>query len=189
MRAAAFALGAAALAGCTADTGSILGLDKRTPDEFAVVSRAPLTLPPNYGLRPPDPTGQRTQDLRPRDTAQEALFGRDAARRLQEEKERLRTEGASQGEIALLERTGALETSPDIRQLVEQESAALASEQESFVDDLVFWRDPEEPGDVVDAAQEQRRLQENAALGREVTDGDTPLIRRDSERATFEWPF
>lgn len=189
LRAAALALSAAAVVGCSADTGSILGLDKRTPDEFAVVSRAPLTLPPNYGLRPPDPTGQRTQDLRPRDTAQEALFGRDAARRLQEEKTRLRTEGATQGEIALLERTGALEASPDIRQLVEQESAALAAEQDSFVDDLVFWRDPEEPGDVVDAAQEQRRLQENAALGREVTDGDTPLIRRDSERATFEWPF
>jgi hypothetical protein len=188
-RAGLCALAAAALVGCGGDTGEILGLDKRTPDEFAVVSRAPLTLPPNYGLRPPDPSGQSSQDLRPRESAQEALFGRDAARRAQEEKARLGAEGASQGEIALLERTGALEASPEIRQIVEEESALLAQEQDSFVDDLVFWREAEEPGDIVDAAEEQRRLQENAALGRDVTAGDTPLIRRESERPTFEWPF
>ena len=32
-----------------------LGLNKRAPDEFAVVPRAPLVLPPNYDLRPPEP--------------------------------------------------------------------------------------------------------------------------------------
>jgi len=183
------ALAAGTLGACTADTGQILGLDKRTPDEFAVVQRAPLTLPPNFGLRPPDPDGQRNQDLQPRATAQEALFGRDASRRLEQQKEALRDQGATQGEIALLERTGALEADPSIRRVVEEESASLAQEQESFVDTLVFWREPEQPGDVVDAAGEQRRLQENAALGREVTDGQTPLIRRDSEKPTFEWPF
>jgi hypothetical protein len=73
--------------------------------------------------------------------------------------------------------------------VVEEESAALAREQESFVDDLVFWKDKQQPGDVVDSAGEQRRLQENAALGRDVTEGDTPLIRRDSEKPLFEWPF
>lgn len=183
------ALAAGLLGACTADTGEILGIDKRTPDEFAVVQRAPLTLPPNFGLRPPDPDGQRNQDLQPRATAQEALFGRDASRRLEQQKETLRDQGATQGEIALLERTGALEADPSIRRVVEEESAALAQEQESFVDTLVFWRETPEPGDVVDAAGEQRRLQENAALGREVTEGQTPLIRRDSEKPTFEWPF
>ena len=183
------ALAAGLLGACTADTGEILGIDKRTPDEFAVVQRAPLTLPPNFGLRPPDPDGQRNQDLQPRATAQEALFGRDASRRLEQQKETLRDQGATQGEIALLERTGALEADPSIRRVVEEESAALAQEQESFVDTLVFWREKEQPGDVVDAAGEQRRLQENAALGREVTEGQTPLIRRDSEKPTFEWPF
>ena len=181
-KAAALLLAAATLGACTANSGEILGLDKRTPDEFAVVSRAPLTLPPNYGLRPPDPGGQRTQDLRPRETAQEALFGRDAAQRLRQQKEALVQQGASDGEIAL-------EPDPSIRQVVEEESAALAREQESFVDDLVFWKDKQQPGDVVDSAGEQRRLQENAALGRDVTEGDTPLIRRDSEKPLFEWPF
>ncbi|MEQ8601787.1 MAG: DUF3035 domain-containing protein [Marivibrio sp.] len=183
------ALAAGLLGACAADTGEILGLDKRTPDEFAVVQRAPLTLPPNFGLRPPDPDGQSNQDLQPRATAQEALFGRDASRRLEQQKEALRDQGATQGEIALLERTGALEADSSIRRVVEEESASLAQEQESFIDDLVFWREKEQPGDIVDADGEQRRLQENAALGRDPTEGQTPLIRRDSERPTFEWPF
>ncbi|MBP5858939.1 DUF3035 domain-containing protein [Marivibrio halodurans] len=170
-------------------TGDILGLEKRTPDEFNVVSRAPLTLPPNYGLRPPDPRGQRYQDLQPSQTAQEALFGRDAMKRLREQKEQMRQQGASMGEIALLDKTGALEADPSIRQVVEEESAALAQEQESFVDDLVFWRSKPEPGDIVDSNEEQRRIQENAALGREVTDGETPSIRRDNEKPMLEWPF
>ena len=29
-----------------------LGLEKKTPDEMMVVSRAPLSIPPEFGLRP-----------------------------------------------------------------------------------------------------------------------------------------
>ncbi|MDF1750813.1 MAG: DUF3035 domain-containing protein, partial [Alphaproteobacteria bacterium] len=32
-----------ALSACGGETGKILGLDRQTPDEFAVVTRAPLT--------------------------------------------------------------------------------------------------------------------------------------------------
>jgi hypothetical protein len=42
----------------------------------------------------------------------------------------------------------------------------------------VFWRTPEQPGVVLDPAREQQRLRENAALGREQTVGDTPIIQR-----------
>src|SRR3546814_8005136 len=38
-----------------------LGLTKQSPDEFRVVSRAPLTLPPDYNLRPPEPGAPRPQ--------------------------------------------------------------------------------------------------------------------------------
>ena len=31
------------------------GIAKKAPDEFAVVTRAPLSMPPDYGLRPPRP--------------------------------------------------------------------------------------------------------------------------------------
>jgi Protein of unknown function (DUF3035) len=42
------------LAGCGQGTvQDALGMGKRSPDEFAVVSRAPLILPPDFDLRPP----------------------------------------------------------------------------------------------------------------------------------------
>ena len=44
----------ALLGGCT-DLRKVFTRTKSPPDEFAVYSRAPLSMPPNYGLRPPAP--------------------------------------------------------------------------------------------------------------------------------------
>ncbi|MBO6835567.1 MAG: DUF3035 domain-containing protein [Alphaproteobacteria bacterium] len=181
--------GSLLVAACSADTGKILGLEKTTPDEFAVVSRAPLSLPPDYGLRPPDPNGQRYQDLKPQLDAQRAVFGDEAVQRRLDTEAQLRRAGVSQGEMSLLDRTGAIEASPEIRLVVDEETAALAAEQDSFVNDLVFWRDSEKAGDVIDANEETRRLQGNAALGVPVTEGQTPIITREGEKSWFEWPF
>ncbi|MGY8960888.1 MAG: DUF3035 domain-containing protein, partial [Alphaproteobacteria bacterium] len=51
------------LASCGGDSkvGRILGYEKAAPDEFSVVKRAPLALPPDYGLRPPRVGAQRPQ--------------------------------------------------------------------------------------------------------------------------------
>ena len=181
--------GALLLSACSGDTGRILGLEKTTPDEFAVVSRAPLTLPPEYDLRPPDPNGQRYQDIQPSLDAQRVVFGEDAVQRRLDEEARLRRAGTTKGEVALLDKTGAIEADPEIRRVVDEETAALAAEQDSFVDDLIFWRDKEQPGDIIDADEETRRLQGNAALGQPVTEGQTPIIIREGEKSLFEWPF
>jgi hypothetical protein len=53
--------GASLLAGCT-DFKQIIGLDQPMPDEFAVESRAPLTIPPDFNLRPPEPGAPRPQE-------------------------------------------------------------------------------------------------------------------------------
>lgn len=185
----AFLAVALTLSACSGDTGKILGLERTTPDEFAVAPRAPLTLPPEFGLRPPDPNGQRSQDLQPSLEAERVVFGEDAVKRRQDEEAKLRRSGTTQGEIALLNRTGAMESSPAIRRVIDEETAALADEKESFVDDLVFWRDAEQPGDIVDANEETRRIQGNSALGVPVTEGQTPIITREGERSFFEWPF
>ena len=39
------------------------GLGRVTPDEFLTVSTAPLSVPPEYGLRPPSPGQPRPQEL------------------------------------------------------------------------------------------------------------------------------
>jgi len=58
---AASLFGAFLLSGC-ADFKQIIGLDQPIPDEFAVESRAPLTIPPDFNLRPPEPGAPRPQE-------------------------------------------------------------------------------------------------------------------------------
>jgi hypothetical protein len=49
------------IAGCT-DFKKTIGLEPTLPDEFAVESRAPLTIPPDFELRPPQPGASRPQE-------------------------------------------------------------------------------------------------------------------------------
>lgn len=178
------------LAGCSSDLGEVFGYQRGGPDEFAVVKRAPLTLPPDFGLRAPDPGAEDLNVVTPRNTARKALFGNDLTPR---QKERLAREQIARGnnpaEVALLSQANALNTDPSIRRVVDDESASLARESEGFVDELLFWKESPEAGAVVDADGELRRLQENASLGKPSTDGETPTIYTQEEEPLFKWPF
>jgi hypothetical protein len=172
-----------ALGGCS-ETRQALGLNKQAPDEFQVVARAPLSLPPDYNLRPPAPGTPRPQEGTARDQAEAAVFGPSAYQTAALDA----PAGSSQGEVALLQSAGATGIDPNIRQLVDQETNTLIEQDEKFIDSLIFWRDPEPPGEVIDPVAEQQRLQENAALGKPVTEGETPVIER-RERALLEGIF
>jgi hypothetical protein len=50
-----------------------MGIDRSMPDEFAVESRAPLTLPPDYDLRPPQPGAPRPQETPAAEKARKAI--------------------------------------------------------------------------------------------------------------------
>src|SRR5271169_6840421 len=106
-------IGAAGLAGC--DTASrALGVAKVTPDEFRVVTKAPLVLPPDYSLRPPSPGEPRPQELQPESAARQALdSSRDA-------------EVRSDGEKLLVARAGADHADPLIRYVVDDEFGNLS---------------------------------------------------------------
>lgn len=175
------------VAGGCSGTKDLLGQGKRPPDEFAVYSRAPLSLPPDYALRPPAPGTQRPNNVMPRDTAKQALLG-----------EQFNTQAggassvdlltASPGTQVLLERAGALDADPEIRTLVNRETTILAEEDQSFTERLMFWGTPTEYGTVVDPVQEAKRIHENQALGQPITDGETPTIER-KRRALLEGIF
>jgi hypothetical protein len=53
--------GALLISGCT-DLKRAIGIEKTSPDEFAVESRAPLEMPPDFDLRPPQPGASRPQE-------------------------------------------------------------------------------------------------------------------------------
>jgi hypothetical protein len=62
------AVAATTLAGCQS-ASKALGMSKVVPDEFRVVTKAPLVVPPDYALRPPAPGEPRPQELQPESAA------------------------------------------------------------------------------------------------------------------------
>ena len=169
------------LSGCESGR-ELLGLTKRSPDEFQVVSRAPLSMPPDYNLRPPAPGAPRPQEGTARDQAEQVVFGY-AGRQLSPDQipsigEGEQASAQSAGEAALLQSAGTAGVDPNIRKTVDFETAEDESGSRSFVDSLIFWRQPEPYGTVVDPNAEQKRLQENQALGQPLATGETPTIVR-----------
>ena len=183
----AFALLAPAVAGCSS-TKEMLGLTKHSPDEFQVVSRAPLSMPPDYSLRPPTPGAPRPQEGTTREQAQSIVTGyaeRNTAS-LQPDQIPSIGEGGSitaesAGESAFLQSAGIAGVDPNIRKVVDDETNADEDASQTFLDDLIFWRKPAPYGEVVDPAAEQKRLQENQALGQPLSEGETPIIERQKK--------
>ena len=69
--------GGAMLSACGAG-GSLF--NRSRPDEFAVSRQAPLVVPPDFALTPPNPGAPRPQDTDASSQAMEALFGGPAPR-------------------------------------------------------------------------------------------------------------
>lgn len=177
-----------ALPGCE-NAKNALGMTKRSPDEFAVVTRAPLSIPPDFGLRPPTPGADRPQEQDTTSRAREILLGpRDGPDSKDAAAEAVAAGRYTEGEAAILRRAGALNADPGIRQQVNGESAALAASGRSFMDKVLFWQETVPPGTIVDPQKEARRLREAAALGEAPNEGDVPVIER-RQRGWLEGVF
>ncbi|HEX5379953.1 MAG TPA: DUF3035 domain-containing protein [Phenylobacterium sp.] len=172
-------VGAVGLSGCTS-TRKALGMTKVTPDEFRVVSKAPLVVPPDYALRPPAPGEPRPQELQPESAARNALLGkREAADR-------------SPGEQLLATKAGADKADPLIRFVVDDETGDIAHKDKSFADKIMFWK-PGEPRSVgagvtagdnvpapIDAASEEAKIK--------ALTGDKPVIIAREKKTKFKLP-
>ncbi len=156
------------LAACGGDELSrTIGLSRDAPDEFTVTTRAPLSMPPDYTLRPPRPGASRPQELSERRQAEAALSPQTALDTNQA--------GTSPGQQAIVGAAGPA-APHNIRNQVDAD-AQLDAPGRGFTDKLMFWRSPPRPGTVVDPTRESQRLRQNAALGQSVEDGTTPIIQ------------
>ncbi|MEE8623128.1 MAG: DUF3035 domain-containing protein [Alphaproteobacteria bacterium] len=173
---------ALAASGCS-DLRKAVGIEKTAPDEFRVVTRAPLSMPPDYGLKAPKPGASRPQEANIPDRARQIVLASGKPNKAPVNERKFK--GRQPWEVALLGKAGADEADPNIRQLVNRETAVLAEAEFDLVESLMFWREPEPGGKVIDAEKEARRLRENAALGRPATTGETPVIKR-KERGLFK---
>jgi len=160
------------LAGCQS-TAQALGMAKVTPDEFRVVTKAPLVVPPDYSLRPPAPGEPRPQELQPESAARLALLGEREA------------EQRSEGEKLLVAKAGAEKADPLIRYVVDDEFGDIAHKEKSFADRVMFWRGG---GDKTTAAEKAAETpapvdpaQEAARIAK-LTGGKPVVIAREGPR-------
>lgn len=156
------------LAGCGSDKLSrTFGLTRDAPDEYTVTTRAPLSMPPDYNLRPPRPGAPRPQEQSERQQAQEALVPQLA----------LSSPSAanSPGQAALLQEAGPAAPA-DIRRKIDQD-AHNADADQGFIDKLLYWRKSDPRNAEVNAQSESQRLRQNAALGQAPNVGETPIIQ------------
>ena len=174
------------LGGCE-KTREMLGQGKQAPDEFAVYSRAPLSLPPSYGLKAPKPGTTRPQGVDPQSRAERIVSGLSGRRPTTGAKPK-GTPSMSPGLNALLQETGALDADPDIRSIVNRETTILTEEDKTVTERIMFWNTPTEYGTIIDPESETKRIHENQALGRTISEGETPTIER-KRKAILEGIF
>ncbi len=168
---AAALVAAASLSGCGAfgaKTGGGGAGRTNAPDEFRVVTKPPLVIPPEYSLRPPKPGDTRGAAVDTRAQAQAALFGRDIGA------------DASPGERALVKSAGAQAVDGAIRNTVDQESADLIHKSPEFSDRVLAFKDGVDP---LGPQTEEGKLAEAEAT-RRVTGGAEVLIERKANQKT-----
>lgn len=114
------AMAALTVSGCSS-IGAATGVTKKTPDEFNVVTKAPLIVPPEFGLRPPAVGAEMPAELDPGARGRKILFGQDLG------------QAASPGERALVSRAGAVATDATIRTRIDYENGTIMRKSGSLV--------------------------------------------------------
>lgn len=152
-----------ALAGCGSVSDS-LGLNPQGPDEFTVVAKAPLVMPPDFALRPPTPGAPRPQEIQVQQQARAALLAQPAGGgpapaagpALLGVDPGAEGQPRTAGEVALLGNAGAANADPGIRALVDFENAQLLQQGQGFLEQVLFWQ--QQPTAVIDPMAEAERL-------------------------------
>lgn len=135
-----------------------------TPDEFRVVRKAPLTVPPEYNLRPPTPGSARPQELSAEAQARVAVFGVDFG------------QGASDGEKLFIRAAGGDAVDRSVRSQVDFDNAQILRKNRSFADMIFNFGDtPNEP--LLDPAAEAERLKAQEDAVKDVTGGGKVMIQ------------
>lgn len=173
---------AAGMAGC--DTlRSAAGTSKDSPDEFAVVTKAPLVIPPDFNLRPPAAGASPTNQLAPTQAAEAALFNSDPA-----------TVAASlpatmsAGERYLLANAGVQNADPAIRQEIAADGASTRAADESFTNALLFGGRSAPSGTApLDADAEARRIDAQKAGGAAASPAAAPPPSAPPEHHDSSW--
>lgn len=178
---AALAVATLPLVGCDSFNRAI-GKTRVIPDEFQVVSNAPLAIPPDYALRPPR-VGNGPEQASATEQARETVFraGDTNAPASAAPSAKL-----SPGEQDLLRQAGANNTPSDIRQTVDADPTEGVPFDRGLVDKLLFWSGPTTPpsNDTLNPGEEASRIRVAQSVAK--PGGPTQAPPPDAPVPTFE---
>lgn len=194
------------LSACSSSTvKDTLGINRKAPDEFRVVSRPPLYIPPQFNLRPPSSSAE-SPTIIPADKQAKSLVldGKPANNNGAEVfnlKQNSDTSVApvssspltksvkntgSKSDQQFLKNIGAEKSDPKVRdELVEQ---AIVKQEK--IEDSPWWdifpsNEKKEP--LVNSKAEADRIKTNKETGKSVTEGDTPEVESGDRGWLREW--
>jgi hypothetical protein len=147
-------IAALAVTACGQGVKKSLGLERNVPDEFAVVERAPLTLPPNYQLVAPTPGASRPQEVSPTNTARGLVLRSEPSAPKA-------VSGLSGAENALLNKAGFTEANPNIRTQLSGDKNVNEDPNRPVIEKIgLRGNDDITKGKALDAVEEAKRLNE-----------------------------
>lgn len=164
---------ATAAGGCSGFSRA-LGGGKNPPDEFAITTKAPLVVPPDYALRPPKPGEARPEELSPSERARRVLMGDGTGA------------APTPGEQQILRKANALTADANIRAILDAEGGNRAEKDRSFANQIMFWRFVD--GKVDDSAAPLRvddpegwLAQREETIEKAIGENAKVVIKRDGE--------
>ena len=152
------------LAGC-GQVRDQLGLNRHSPDEFTVIKRAPLTLPPDYNLRAPSTNTELITSTVTTETKQ-ALFGNTSAK----------TVSSDDADNAFLNQIGTSDINSDIRNDINRDNGFVDVKEKSTLEKIFRGDQSNDIDSIVDAKAEADRISEATENGDALTGDDTPVI-------------
>jgi len=170
-----------------------LGIDSGAPDEFKVVSRPPLSVPPQFSLRPPA-VGESSANPNATDKQAESLVMGRPVDNTDSETFKLKSSaadtsvipvgtaymnkaGKTTAESQFLQKAGAQSIDPTVRQTLVEEKIMRQEklEEASWWDWMTLSPDKKET--LVDAKKEAERIEKNEKEGKPANDGETATVK------------
>ena len=163
------------------------GITKQPPDEFAVVSKAPLIIPPDFNLHPPKPGAAPLNQTSPTQAAQAALYSDDPASVAASI-----NGNYSQEEKLILANSGAANADHGIRRTIAADNIN-AEDTGDFTDNLLFGGGDKtaSPDKAVNADAEKAKIDaaKNGTPAKGTESATIDKSSNSSDSGSSWWPF
>ncbi|MBL6767822.1 MAG: DUF3035 domain-containing protein, partial [Candidatus Micropelagos sp.] len=98
------------------------------PDEFAILKKQPLIIPPDYSLKPPNEAGSKIARTSTRVEAEQILTGREVDI----------SEIASDGEKEILDRIGSDPSQNNVRSKIQSDGNTVIGKEQAVTENLIL---------------------------------------------------